>query len=293
MNKNFIFIKKNNDLVLYYLSFIPLIIYGLYKNGYLLFKNNFVTAASAYKIALYPVVCILMGVIFSLIFKKRRRQVVSFALLMGMLAPYNFNMHLYFLIVFLGLFMAAFVPNKYKINEVALVVTALIVFNNFSSSFNVFNPMELSNTYNYSLLDLFFGRRASYLFTSSIFFTLISYIILSFVKTYKRDIPFIEITVFVLLTIAYMAITGNYLNNIKVLLNGTTFFSFIYLATQNESSPSTKLITYIYASLIAIVSFIFIYILKVTSGSIIAVLIVSILYRIYAIVRQKRLLKQL
>ena len=293
MNKNFIFIKRNNDLVLYYLSFIPLVIYGLYKNGFLLVENNFTSFIDAYKIILYPIICCLIGVVFSLVFKNRRREVICFTVLMGMLAPYNFNMYLYFLIVFLGSFMAAFIPNKYKINEVALVVTILIIFNNFSKNFNVFNPMELSNTYNYSLLDLFFGRGASYLFTSSVFFILISYIILSFVKTYKKEIPIITMSVFVLLAIIYMIITGNYLNNIKLLLSGTTFFSFVYLATVNESSPSTKLITYIYASLVGMLSFIFIYIFEYTSGSISAVLIISIIYRIYVIIRQKKLLKQL
>ena len=291
MNKNFIFIKNNNQTILYYLSFIPLIIYGLYKNGYLLVTNKYLSSFDAYKIILYPLVCTLIGIIFSLVFKKRQKEVITYALLMGVAAPYNFNMYLYFLLVFSFMFVVSFVPNKYKVNEVAFLITIFIALNYFSKSYSIFNPMEITNKYSYTLVDLFFGRGASYLFTSSIFYMIFSYFILSFIKTYKRSIPVIASSVFIILVITYMLITKTYLNNIKLLLNGTTIFSFTYLATINESSPSTKYIMYIYAALIGILSFITIYLFDIYTGSIISVFIISVIYRIYEIIRQNKFLK--
>ena len=291
MKKNFIFIKNNNDTIIYYLSFIPLIIYGLYKNGYLLTTNNYTSFLNAYKIILYPIGCFLIGLLFSLIFKKRRAQVLSYAILMGVAAPYNFNIFIYFAIVFFFMFVVSFVPNKYKINEVSMLITILIGINYFSKQFNIFNPLEISNTHSFSLVDLFFGRGPSYLFTSSIFLIIISYFILSFIKTYKKDIPVISLVVFTSLAFLYMIITKNYLSNIQLYLNGITFFSFVYLSTVNVSSPSTKYIKYIYGLLVGVLSFIFIYLFDIYTGAIMSVFIVSVFYRIYELVRQRMFLK--
>lgn len=291
MKKNFIFIKNNNDTIIYYLSFIPLIIYGLYKNGYLLTTNNYTSFPNAYKIILYPIGCFLIGLLFSLIFKKRRAQVLSYAILMGVAAPYNFNIFIYFAIVFFFMFVVSFVPNKYKINEVSMLITILIGINYFSKQFNIFNPLEISNTHSFSLVDLFFGRGPSYLFTSSIFLIIISYFILSFIKTYKKDIPVISLVVFTSLAFLYMIITKNYLSNIQLYLNGITFFSFVYLSTVNVSSPSTKYIKYIYGLLVGVLSFIFIYLFDIYTGAIMSVFIVSVFYRIYELVRQRMFLK--
>lgn len=293
MNKNFIFIKNNNETFLYYLSFIPLIIYGLYKNGYLILANNYLSFVDAYKIILYPLGCVLIGLLFTLVFKERKKSVLQYAILMGVAAPYNFNMYLYFLIVFAFMFVVALVPNKYKVNEVAFLITVLIIINYYSKQFSIFNPMEFSHTYGYSLIDLFFGRGASYLFTSSIILIILSYFILSFIKTYKKDIPIFTTSVFVGLTLVYMIATNNYLNNIKLLFNGTTLFSFVYLATINESSPSTKYVTYIYSSLIGLLSFVLIYLFDIYTGSIISVFIISLLYKIFELIRQKLFLKHI
>lgn len=292
MHKNFIFTKNNNDKFLYYCSFIPLIIYGLYKNGFLIASNHYLSFVDSYKIILYPVGSLLIGILFTLIFKERKAQVIRYAVLMGIAAPYNFNMYLYFLIVLLFMFVVSFIPNKYKINEVAFLITILIIINYFSKQFSIFNPMEFSKDYSYSIIDLFFGRGPSYLFTSSIFLILISYFMMSFIKIYKKDIPLLSSTIFLVLSFIYMIITKDYHNNLKLLLNGTTFFSFVYLATINECSPSTKNISYIYSILIGIVSFILIYLLDIYTGSIIAVFIISVFYRLYEIIRQKVFLKR-
>lgn len=291
MNKTFVFLKSKSNKLLYFLSIIPLIIYGLYKNGYLLVSNGYLNTFDAYKIVLYPVICISLAIIFSIIFKKRCDQLLLFGIIMGIASPFNFNMFLYALVVAAFMFMVMFIPNKYKINEAALLITILIIINHFGKSISIFNPMELGSLYSYSLVDLFFGRGASYLFTSSIFLLIVSFIILSFIKTYKKNIPIISSCIFIFLSLIYMIFTHNYLDSMKLLLNGTTFFSFIYLATINESSPSTNKITYIYASLISVMSFIFIYVFDIYTGSIISVFICSLLYRLYTIFRQKMFLK--
>ena len=141
--------------------------------------------------------------------------------------------------------------------------------------------------YHFTLLDLFFGRGPSFLFTSSVFWIIIAYFVLTNVKTYKKSIFPVATAVFSLLSIIYMMVTKEYMYSIKLYLNGTTFFGFVFLATINESSPSTNIETLIYSIFIAICSFVFVFILKAHSGCIIAILIASIIYRVYYLIRQK------
>ena len=60
MNKSYIFSKENNRENLFYLAVLPLILYGLYKNGYLLISNNYITYKTLIKIILYNDISVLL-----------------------------------------------------------------------------------------------------------------------------------------------------------------------------------------------------------------------------------------
>ena len=287
MNQGYIFSKENNKEYLYYLAFIPLIIYGLYKNAYLLIENNYIKFVDGYKIILFPLVAGLIGLCLNKFIKKHKTELPIIGIILGLCAPFNISMVLYLLMVTIVLVAITFIPNKYRINECALLIVVLLIINHFNHNVMIFNPMELTNMYHFTLLDLFFGRGPSFLFTSSIFWLLISYFILTNVRIYKKNIFPIAILTFSLLSLGYMFVTKEYTESIKLYLNGTTFFSFIMLAPINESSPSIKLEIIIYSILIAVLSFLFVFIIKAHSGAIISVLILSVIYRIYFIIRQK------
>ena len=213
-----------------------------------------------------------------------------FGVIAGLTAPYNFNLIAYFSIVIGMMFLVMYVPNKLKINESALLITILIILNAIYNNSVIFNPMEVSNKYKFSLLDLFFGRGVSFIYTSSIFWLLVSYIILSFVKIYKKNIVIYEIFTYLFCFLVYIIVTQKFVDSMVLLLNGITLFSFIFLSTNNVSSPSINKETVVYSVFTAILSFILIFIFKVFTGAVIAVLISSIIYRIYDIIRQKRIL---
>ena len=293
MKEAYVFSKENKNEYLFYLSVIPLFLYGIYKNGYLLYINKYINFFGVIKVAMYPVIAVLLGFIFGFIFKEKKENLLKCSILAGLVAPFDFNMIAFYSIIVGILFLVALVPNHNKINELSLLCTILILLNKVFNNSIIFNPMELTNMYKFTLFDLFFGRGASFLYTSSIFFLIVSYIILLFIKTYKKNIPLIASFSFILLALIYMIITKTYLNNLVILLNGTTFFSFIYLAPINEVSPSIKKEIIIYSVLVGVVSFILIYLFKIYTGSIIAVLSLSIIYRIYYKIRQKMFLKRI
>ena len=183
MNKTYIFSKENNRENLFYLAVLPLILYGLYKNGYLLISNHYITYKMLIKVILYPVLSTLIGFLVGKIFKKNETNLIKFGIIAGLTAPYNFNIIAYFSIVIGMMFLVMYVPNKLKINESALLITILIILNAIFNDSVLFNPMEVTSFYKYTLFDLFFGRGVSFIYTSSVFWLLISYLILSSIKS--------------------------------------------------------------------------------------------------------------
>lgn len=291
MNQTYIFSKETRNENLFYLAVAPLFIYGIYKNGYLLYTNKYINLFEVFKVAMYPLISILIGYLIGLIFKNKKSELLKFGVLAGLVAPFDFNMIAYFSICIGMMFVVALVPNHLKINNIAFLCTILIILNKVFNNSIIFNPMEITNMYKFTLFDLFFGRGASFLYTSSVFWLLISYVILSFIKTYKKNIFIISSITFIGLSFIYMFITKSYLNNLILLLNGTSFFSFIFIAPINESSPSISNEITIYSILVGLISFILVFIFKVYTGAIITVFALSIIYRIYNIIRQKIFLK--
>ena len=290
MNKTYIFSKENNKENLFYLAILPLILYGLYKNGYLLISNNYITTKMLIKVIIYPLLSTFIGFILGTIFKQKQTSLIKFGIIAGLTAPYNFNIIAYFSIVIGMMFLVMYVPNKLKINESALLITILIVLNAIFNNSVLFNPMEVTSFYKYSLFDLFFGRGVSFIYTSSIFWLLVSYIILTFIKTYKKNIFIYEIVTYLICFVVYLFITKEFTSNAIILFNGITFFSFIFLSPINEVSPSINTEVVIYSIFTGILSFALVFIFDIFTGAVIATLIASVLYRIYNIIRQKRLL---
>lgn len=292
MNKTFIFSKENNRENLFYVAVIPLFLYGLYKNGYLLISNNYITYKMLIKIILYPVISIAIGLLFGFIIKKKQADLTKIGIIAGLTAPYNFNMIAYFSILIGIMFLVVYVPNRLKINESALLIVILIILNQIFNHSILFNPMESTSSYRYSLFDLFFGRGVSYIYTSSIFWLLISYIILIFIKTYKKEVFIYSIVTYLICFIGYLILKQDFNYCAIKLLNGITFFSFIFIAPINESSPSIRYEIIIYSILFGIISFAFVFIFNIFTGGVIAALIISVIYRIYDIIRQKHFLKK-
>ena len=290
MNKTYIFSKENNKDNLFYLAVLPLILYGLYKNGYLLISNHYITTTMLFKVILYPLLSTLIGFILGKIFKRKENKLLMFGVIAGLTAPYNFNIIAYFSIVIGMMFLLMYVPNRLKINESALLITILIILNAIFNNSVLFNPMEVTSFYKYSLFDLFFGRGVSFIYTSSIFWLLVSYIILSFIKIYKKNIFIYEICTYLICVLIYAFITKSFIPNMITLFNGITFFSFIFLSPINETSPAINIEVIIYSIFTAVLAFVLVFIFKVFTGAVIAVLAASILYRIYDIIRQKKFL---
>ena len=232
---------------------IPFIIYGIYKNGILLYQKNLINFISVFKPLYLSIISILIKIVIDLIRYKKINFDYDFiyVILLSMIMPYNINYIVYTTLLFGVYFLLTFVKNI-KFNKVCLIYLIIILVNSIFLDFTYLNPLELNYSFNYEFLDYFFGKDIGSISSTCIILSLISYIYLLNNFYYKKDIPlFINLT-YLILSFIYFIIT----NNINYLLNSEVIFASIFIAPLPQFSPYKKEHQIIYSILIGILSFI-------------------------------------
>jgi hypothetical protein len=233
---------------------IPLIIYGIYKNGYLLYEKNLINLLQIFKPLYLVLIGIIVLVIYDLIRYKKIRidyNLVS-VILIGMIVPYNINYFVY-TVVFIILFIFTEIISKYiNFNKVCFIYLVIILINFLFNKFTFCNPLELNNNYNFTLIDLFLGRGVGGISSTCSLLCLISYIFLLFNFYYKKDIPlFINIT-YIIFAFIYFLIT----KNSSILINNDLIFGSIFVSALPIYSPYKVKNQIIYGIIIGILAFI-------------------------------------
>ena len=257
---------KTSDLVIEQIYLlIPLIIYGIYKNGYLIYEKGLIKSF----LILKPLYLVLIGVIIKIIIDLIRYKKIKvdcnllYFILIGMIMPYNINIILY-IICLTCLYIITNIIEKYiKFNKVCLIYLLIILINFIMNDFTFKSALELSYKFNYSFLDLLMGRSVGGISSTSIFFSLIAFVILIFNFYYKKDIPFfINLTYLLLGTIYFIIFEKS-----SILLNNDLIFASVFISALPEYSPYKKINQILYSILIGIFSFI----LSIYFNSIIAI----------------------
>ena len=287
------YIKTKNSISklinTYYLAIIPLIIYGIYKNGYLLYKEKYISFIGIFKPLLICIVAIICGFIVEVIEKKLiKRQRVdvlnSFNILNGLifalLVPINVNIFIYFLIVIIGLVVVKIITKYINFNEISFIYLAIIVI------FGLYNLDLLSNSYEanneivWSFMDYLFGRGVGALCCTNNILILLSYFILRTNIAYKKDIPIIILsTITIIISIYGLIFSFNGL--IPILFSGFNVFGSVFVATSFLSSSYTKKGKGVYSILIGIVTSILIIVFKCYYAIFISILLVSFASKLF------------
>lgn len=244
---------------------IPLLIYGIYKNGYLVYERGLINSFLIFK----PLYLVAISVIIKSVidFIKYKQIKVDYNLVMvilvAMMMPYNINFLIYIL-GFLGLYLLSNFLEKYiKFNKVIFIYLIIIMINFMIKDYTFLNSMESSFNYSFSFLDLLMGRSVGGIATTSIFFSLLAYIILIFSIYYKKDIPLVINLTYLVLAFIYFLITSDD----SILLNSEMIFGSIFVATLPMYSPYKRNNTILYSILIGTLTFI----IAVLFNSIIAI----------------------
>lgn len=283
--------KSNNSIkritLTYIISLLPLILFGFYKNGISLYIKKYINILEMFKPLVIILLGFLIGAIVNVIYEKKINKnkdnikdiIFSslhpiYGILIGCISSINTNIILFSLVTFIILLISKFTKNT-KINYITL--TSLIIFfiMNIFGKFSFLNAYEVSNNFNMNTIDYLFGKGNGGIVTTNILLLIISYIILYNSNIYKRNIPIYSFISFLLLTIIYCFIKNDIGNIMNMLFTNGILFSFVYIASEPNSSSYTRLGSTIYGIIVGVLSFIF-YLINPALSSLGGIFITSI-----------------
>jgi len=234
-----------------YISIIPLLIFGFYKNGIKSYDGIFI---------LHPLILDLVGfasgALVSIILEKKK-PLTSFYPFYGLLSASlvfpNTSIIVFGLICFISLFIYKKI-NKNNVNIVCVIALIVILISNFYET-SYLNLVINSNT-NLDGLDYLLGKGSTGLNASCTLLSLASYLYLSTKDFYKREIPLYSFLTYSILMVIYLSFIGD-INSLFVrLLSNGTIFSLVLVSTMGTTSSYTKRGRICYALILGILMFI-------------------------------------
>lgn len=234
-----------------YISIIPLLIFGFYKNGIKSYDGIFI---------LHPLILDLIGfasgALVSIILEKKK-PLTSFYPFYGLLSASlvfpNTSIIVFGLICFISLFIYKKI-NKNNVNIVCVIALIVILISNFYET-SYLNLVINSNT-NLDGLDYLLGKGSAGLNASCTLLSLASYLYLSTKAFYKREIPLYSFLTYSILMVIYLSFIGD-INSLFVrLLSNGTIFSLVFVSTMGTTSSYTKRGRICYALILGILMFI-------------------------------------
>lgn len=234
-----------------YISIIPLLIFGFYKNGIKGYDGIYI---------LHPLILDLVGfasgALVSIILEKKK-PLTSFYPFYGLLSASlvfpNTSIIVFGLICFISLFIYKKI-NKNNVNIVCVIALIVILISNFYET-SYLNLVINSNT-NLDGLDYLLGKGSAGLNASCTLLSLASYLYLSTKDFYKKEIPLYSFLIYSILMVIYLSFIGD-INSlfVRLLFNGT-IFSLVFVSTMGSTSSYTKRGRICYALILGILMFI-------------------------------------
>lgn len=285
-------IKSNNSIKRicfnYFLSLLPLILFGFYKNGISLYIKKYINIFDMFR-PLYFIfiglfIGILVNIIYEKIIKKSKDKYMDiifssfhplYGIIISCIISINTNILLFSSVTFIVLFISKFIKDN-KINYIALSSLIIFFIMNMFDKFSFLNLYEASNKFNMDAIDYMFGRGSGGIFTTNIILLIIGFIVLSYSKIYKKSITIFSSITFIILTIIYCIFVNNIGNIMNMLFTNGILFNFVFVATDPLSSSYTKEGKIIYGVLVGLFTF-FLYLINPVLSSLGAILIASIL----------------
>lgn len=217
-----------------YISIIPLLIFGFYKNGI----KSYSGILMFHPLAL-DLIGFISGALVSIILEKKK-PFESFYPLYGLLSASlvfpNTSLIIFGIICFISLFIYKKI-GKNSFNIVCIISLIVILISNFYEP--SYLKIAINNNINLDGLDYLLGKGSAGLNASCTLLALISYAYLSSKPFYKREIPLYSFLVYNILMVIYLSFIGD-INSLFVrLLSNGTIFSLVFISTMGTTSSHT------------------------------------------------------
>lgn len=275
-------IKEN--VIIYILALIPLYLYGIYKNGVLLYTKNLINFISIFKLPFLALIGIIAYFLCCKVFRKKMQ--IDFYLLslfiIPLFMPYSINFILYIIAIIIGSIIYLSFKNI-DLPNIALTISFITLALHLFSHLSFLNPAESLNIYAFNSLDLLFGRNIGGLGSTLIIYGIILTILLSTKTCYKTSISVSGLIIYVVLAILF--------HDLNFLYNGNAIFALIIIMPWNSTSPLLKKNRIIYGLITSTVGFFLTKYISFYTGMIISVTIFSLIYALLNNIFIKKSLK--
>ena len=276
MSINKVFFHNSDNIkkiiIKYLLCLIPFILYGVYKNGILLYNHNLISLVLIPKI-IYMLI-ISLGVyllVDKILFKKKGFWSLDllFVLIVPIFLPPNINLGLYFAGLLSSFILANILECKVKFNKIAFCKLFIVLLIILFGKFTYLNPSEELNIYSLNYWDLLWGRNIGGIASTNIVFGLIVLIILVFISNYKKTIAIISLLVFIVCSLIFSGI------DIAIFHYSSAILGFILLIIDSFSTPHTKKGMLIYGILAGLITALLTKFVNLDEGVFISTLYIS------------------
>ena len=235
---------------------IPVVIFSWYKFGYLDYSKNLVSLVSSFKVGWLLLINIIITCFIQFIVKDKYPYYYYEIVLLTLLLPIRIPYLIDILVVLIYNILRKHL-NNYHFNSVAifkLIITLILMVMGKNNYLSLYQEQVASI---YKTSDLVWGASIGSIGSTNLVVLILSYLLLCNVDIYKKDIPWYALIGYSLTLGIYGVINNSIIDLIKLTLNSTVIFSFIFISTINISSPIGKKLKRIYGLLVGIISFIF------------------------------------
>lgn len=256
----------------YLIGLIPLVLYGIYKNGILLYERDLLSFVLIPKVIyLLLISLVIYFIINKFIFKQKEFLTMDlfFIMVIPLFMPPGINLIIYALGLFFSFLLAAFLEKKVKFNKMAFcklfIILLVIIFSNYTYQ----NAAEALDIYSFNYWDLLWGRNCGGIASTNIIFGLIFVIFFCIIDNYKKIIAISSLTTF---SVASLLISNF---NPNVFLTSSAILGLIFLNSDSLSTPHSKKGMIIYGVLGGLLTTILTNYLNSNEGVFISILFLS------------------
>lgn len=285
------YVKKNNkELNIDYLVvLLPLVIYGFYKNYFIVYNRGLITLFDVIKqiviFLLVIAIAILIPILVNILQKKKwnegilRDYTIPLVIIFFLIMPVKYNKFIFLIILAVFVCLNNFLKvNKFSFNRIAFLEVLTLIILKQLGGIAYESVYESTKELSFTLFDSFFGRSVMNFGTTNIFLILCCFAYLTYRCYYKKEIPLIIIGTYLLSGVGINFLMHKDIFSIfSTLITTNILFSTIFVATIPFYSPYTKEGTIIYSILIGILTSIFSIYFSLNEAIFVIIFIVSLL----------------
>ena len=274
--------SKNNNktyIIRYVCSLIPLILYGMYKNGYLIYQKGLIEFYEIFKVVYLIFIGLLLNMVINYLFDKEIKidySYLNILILCLFLSP-NTNIFIFIVSLLTGLIIIKLIEKHLKINTISFLKLLIVGISLIFSKYSYLNILESKNIYSFNTFDILFGRNIGGIASTNIILGLIIYLYLCLFTNFKKEIPLIAYITYFITSLIIILISPNV--NYNILFSSTSILGFIFVATDSFTTPVKGKIIVLYSIMLGLITSI-LTIFVPYEAVFISSLILSILYSI-------------